>query len=312
MRKPLVSVVLIFRNEIRFLEEAIESVLAQSYDHWELLLVDDGSTDGSSSLAARHADALPDRVRYLEHEDHSNEGMSASRNLGIRHGRGAYIAILDGDDVWFPHKLEEQVAILETNPGAALVYGAAEYWYSWTGEAADANRDFVRAVAVEPASVVAPPALLTLALESKAPTPCPSDIVVRCSALEQVGGFEENVPSLFEDQAFLAKIYLHYGVFVSDRSWMRYRRHDRSCTSLARDQKYVLGLAYFDWLEDYLAQTEAGDEHVRRALLEKRARYENEAKRRPDSRWRAGVRVLGAVGRRARRSARFTIGSPEA
>jgi glycosyltransferase involved in cell wall biosynthesis len=311
VRNPLVSVVAIFRNEIRFLEEAIESVFAQSYDHWELLLVDDASSDGSSALAARYADAHPARVRYLEHPGHANRGTSASRNIGIRHAHGLYVAFLDGDDVWLPPKLEEQVATLEANPEVALVYGATQYWYSWTGDPADAGRDFVRPLGVEPNSVVAPPTLLTLALESRAPVAWPSDFMVRRSVLERIGGFEERFPGLFDDQALLAKLYLREPVFVSDRSWFRYRRHDRSFTSTARDSKHVLGLDYFEWLEGYLAETGAGDEDVRRALREKRARYEREAGRAPERGLSACVHALRALGGRARRSARMMTGSPE-
>lgn len=313
MTTPLVSAVLIFRNEIRFLEEAIESVFAQSYDSWELLLVDDGSNDGSSRLAVRYADAHGERARYLEHPGHANRGTSASRNLGIRHARGNYVAFLDGDDVWLPPKLEEQVAILEAHPEVALVYGATRYWYSWTGNPADAERDFVRPLGVEANSVVAPPKLLTLALDSRAPVAWPSDLMVRQSVLEQVGGFEERFPGLFDDQAFLAKLYLRAPVFVSDRSWFLYRRHDHSFTSSARDSKHVLGLEYFKWLEDYLAQTGEGDEHVGRALREKRARYETEIRRRraPDRRVRAWVRDLGAFGARAKRLSTAMMRSPQ-
>lgn len=301
MTRPLVSVVLIFRNELPFLEEAIESVFAQSYDSWELLLVDDGSDDGSSAIATRYAAAHPDRVRYLEHPGHANRGTSASRNVGIRHARGVSVAFLDGDDVWLPPKLEEQVATLEANPDVALVYGATQYWYSWTGDPADAGRDFVRPLGVEPNSVVAPPRLLTLALESRAPVAWPSDFMVRRSVLEQIGGFEEQFTGLFDDQALLAKLYLRETVFVSDCSWFRYRRHDRSFTSTARDTKHILGLDYFRWLEGYLVQTGTNDEDVWRALREKRARYAKETARRTERGLKAGVQAFRALGGRTRR-----------
>ncbi len=102
--RPSVSVIIIFLNAERFFEEAIASVFAQTYDRWELLLVDDGSTDASTAIARRYARRYPDRVRYLEHPDHSNRGASSSRNLGVQHARGAYIAFLDSDDVWLPRK----------------------------------------------------------------------------------------------------------------------------------------------------------------------------------------------------------------
>ena len=83
---PLVSVVMPFLDGIRFLPEAIDSVVTQTYPEWELLLVDDGSTDGSSALARDYARGRPDRIRYLEHAGHANRGKSTSRNLGIARG----------------------------------------------------------------------------------------------------------------------------------------------------------------------------------------------------------------------------------
>ena len=121
--RTLVSVVIIFLNAERFIQEAIESVFSQTHPVWELLLVDDGSSDRSTAIACRWAEKYPERVRYLEHSGHANRGMSASRNLGIHHVRGEYIAFLDADDVWFSNILEEQVNILEAHSDAAMVYG---------------------------------------------------------------------------------------------------------------------------------------------------------------------------------------------
>jgi hypothetical protein len=89
--QPLVSAIIIFLNAEKFIREAIESVFAQTYDNWELLLVDDGSTDASTEIAHRYAEQYAGKVRYLEHEDHQNLGMSASRNLGINNAKGKYI-----------------------------------------------------------------------------------------------------------------------------------------------------------------------------------------------------------------------------
>ena len=135
--KHLVSVVLIFLNEAEFIEEAIASVLAQTYSNWELILVDDGSTDGSTAIAKSYAEKLDPKVKYIDHEGHKNLGMSASRNLGIDNATGEYIAFIDGDDLWLPNKLEQQVAIMSTQPDAAMVCGRTQWWYSWTGKEAD-------------------------------------------------------------------------------------------------------------------------------------------------------------------------------
>src|SRR5689334_12493479 len=148
--KSLVSVIIIFLNAERFIEEALESVLRQTYGAWELLLVDDGSTDSSTQIARRYAERLPAKVRYLEHDRHANLGMSASRNLGIRHSRGEFIAFLDADDVWLPRKLEEQVAILNAHPDAAMLYGRTQKWFGWTGDPEDIKKDSLTELAVEP------------------------------------------------------------------------------------------------------------------------------------------------------------------
>src|SRR4051812_27035882 len=115
MPAGLVSVITIFLDGERFLAEAVDSLLAQTYADWELLLVDDGSSDGSTAIARAYAAGRPERIRYLEHEGHANLGMSASRNLGLQHARGEYVAFLDADDVYRPEKLERQVALLQAH-----------------------------------------------------------------------------------------------------------------------------------------------------------------------------------------------------
>src|SRR5256885_6022630 len=119
---PLVSAITIFYNGKTFIAEAIESVVAQTYPSWELLLVDDGSTDGASEIARDYAARHPERIRYLEHDGHRNRGMSASRNLGLQHSRGALVAFLDSDDVWLPEKIARQVATLDAHPEAQMTF----------------------------------------------------------------------------------------------------------------------------------------------------------------------------------------------
>lgn len=287
-QEPLVSVIVIFRDAARFLLEAIESAFSQTYREWELVLVDDGSTDGSGDIARRQVARDPTRVRYLTHSGGSNRGMSASRNLGVHGSRGMYVAFLDADDVWLPHKLSEQVALLESKSEVGMVYGAALYWFSWSGDSA--NGDFVRQLGVEPNTIISPPSLLTLSLRSEAPTPCPSDILVRRAAVEGVGGFENAFTGLFEDQVFLSKLYLREKVYVAGQTWIRYRRHAQSSMAVsgAGAGRYRAGLDYLDWLAAHLADSGVGDEEVRRALRGKRDRYRRELSRR---------RFRGFVGR---------------
>jgi glycosyltransferase involved in cell wall biosynthesis len=263
MKEPTVSIVTIFLNAERFIAEAIESVLAQTCDQWELLLVDDGSTDRGTTIARDYATRFPGRIFYHEHDAHSNRGMSASRNLGIRRSHAPFIAFLDADDVWLPNKLERQVAILESQ-SVAMVYGASQYWHGWTGRWEDTIKDHISNIGVPPDSIFQPPALLALLLGG-IHTPCPSDILVRRDALDRVGGFEESfigLRQLYEDQAFLSKIYLDATVFVSNECWDRYRIHDDSCDSVAlRTGRHHEAHVYFlRWLQDYIAARQVGDE----------------------------------------------------
>jgi len=121
---PAVSIVVAFYNAGKFLTETIESVLSQTYQDWELLLVDDGSTYHSTAIAQTYAEKYPAKIRYLEHPGHKNFGAPATRNLGFRNSRGTYIAMLDADDVWLSHKLADQIQLMRQYPDAGMVCGA--------------------------------------------------------------------------------------------------------------------------------------------------------------------------------------------
>ena len=264
--QPLVSVVIIFWNAERFLPEAIESVFAQTYPAWELLLVDDGSSDGCTVIARRYAEQYPERVRYIEHPRHANRGMSASRNLGIRYARGQYIAFLDADDVWFPNTLEEQVAILETYSEAATVYGPNQWWYGWTGRPEDRKRDYVEKLGVPPNTVIQPPRLLPLFLRDKAAVPF--RMMLRRQIIEEVGGFEDTFPGEYEDQVFCAKVCLNVPTFASDQCWYRYRQHADSCVSIGQrtGATHAARLRFLNWLATYFSEQKVRDWEVWRAL----------------------------------------------
>jgi glycosyltransferase involved in cell wall biosynthesis len=266
--EPLVSVIVIFLNGERYIEEAIESVFAQSYRNWELLLVDDGSTDGSSAIARCYAGRHPERVRYLAHEGNQNRGMSASRNLGIRHASGDYIAFLDADDVWLPHKLERQVAALEARPDAGMAYGPTQWWYSWTGNAEDCHRDFIHDMGVPPNRLLEPPELLARFLRAEGTSPCTCSVLLRRSVAERVGGFEEQFRGMYEDQAFFAKVALETPVLVLPDCLARYRQHPQSgsVATLAAGRHAATRRQFLEWLQDYLTRRQVQDHDLWRAL----------------------------------------------
>jgi glycosyltransferase involved in cell wall biosynthesis len=225
--RPLVSAIIIFLDGRRFLGEAIESVLAQHYAEWELLLVDDGSTDGASDIARDYAGRHAGRIRYLEHEGHRNLGMSASRNVGLRAARGDLVALLDADDVWLPEKLETQVALMAEQSAAQMTFGPTRFWFGWTGSAADAARDSIRALRTPP-GLYPPPEMLRRFLAGHALTPATCSVLIRRDALAATGGFEESFTGLYEDQAFFVKTFLRLTCFVTADVLDLYRQHDAS------------------------------------------------------------------------------------
>jgi glycosyltransferase involved in cell wall biosynthesis len=254
--RPLVSGIIIFFNGEKYLEEAIASIFAQTYPNWELLLVDDGSTDASTSIAKRYAAQYPGKVRYLEHFEHQNRGMSASRNLGIAHAKGEFIGFLDADDVWLPQKLADQVALLHAYPEAGMVYGRTLIWHGWTGNLRDQQQDHFLDLGVSPDQLVRPPLLLCVLLQNKAQTPTTCNALLRREVLQQVGGFEESFRGMYEDQVLFAKIHLQVPVYVSGACWAKYRQHSESCSlTTAHGQDYCsTRRPFLEWLSSYLRQ----------------------------------------------------------
>lgn len=113
-KMPKVSVIIPTYNRARFVGEAIDSVLAQTYKDYEIIVVDDGSTDNTQEVLKHYGH----KIRYFRQE---NKGISAARNLALEKARGEYIAFLDDDDLWLPEKLEKQIDVLERNPDLAFV-----------------------------------------------------------------------------------------------------------------------------------------------------------------------------------------------
>jgi len=258
-----------FLNADRFIREAIDSVVAQTYQNWELILVNDGSSDASASIALSYAEKAPGTIQCVSHPRGENRGISASRNLGIRHARGKYVAFLDADDLWFPSKLSEQTAIFLAKPDVEMIYGLTQYWYSWTGAAEDLKRDHIPDLGVSTDVVFTPPKLLLLLYPlGQATAPSMSDILVTRELLTRVGGFEEEFKGMYEDQAFLVKAYLHGNIFVSTRCWDRYRIHPDSCLSQATEQgRYEAVRMYFlRWFQGYLRARSFTDPAVLDAL----------------------------------------------
>lgn len=119
--KDLVSVVIANYNGSKYLSEAIDSVISQTYRDWELIVVDDGSTDESVSIVSRYVKRFPDQI-FL-YRNSINKGVVYTRNRGADLARGNYLAFLDADDVWMPEKLERQLTHMNNASLQACVTG---------------------------------------------------------------------------------------------------------------------------------------------------------------------------------------------
>lgn len=265
-----VSVVIIFLNEERFLAAAIESVLGQTLAQWELILVDDGSTDASRAIAEAYA-SRDARIRVVEHPGGENRGMSASRNLGLVAATAPLIAFLDADDVFLPEKLSLQVATLAQHPEAVMTYGPLLRWHRWTGvPEAYLHEDLCgvgrRKRGPHPfgETVVAPPALVELMARDD--YFCPSGGLIRTEVLRSVGGFEEQFTGLHEDGVAMAKLCLQYPVHVSNEVTYLYRMHAGSCTQQTGHAEAVAARrTYLRWLDDHVT-AHGSERRVQRAI----------------------------------------------
>ncbi len=263
-----VSIVMIFLNMEEFIQESIESVLSQTYQNWELLLVDDGSTDRSSEIARNYARKYADRIYYLEHEHHQNKGKSTSRNLGISRAQGKYLAFLDADDIFLPLKLENQLACLAAHPTAGMVYGNTLYWYSWQDSSEDTQPDYLPVLGIQPNTLVKPPSLVKLLLGQGGAVPCICSFLVERELANKVGGFEQTIQQLYEDQVFLAKIFANYQVFVENGYGEKYRQRSDSSwhLSIATDRDKAARLIFLTWLASYLQAQNYQDNAIWQAL----------------------------------------------
>ena len=185
---PTVSVIIPTHNRADLLPRAVNSVLSQTYDHYEIIIVDDCSTDHTRETVSSWNE---ERVRYIKHTEKRRQ--SGALNTGIDKARGEYIAFLDDDDEWVPTKLERQVAVLETNgPRVGLVYGWMDQLDDTTGSVQPRYR---KTMSGDLSGDL-------LALSIPGPT---ITLMVRTQIARAVKGFDESL-NAYNDLDFLVKV----------------------------------------------------------------------------------------------------------
>jgi len=274
MSEPRVSCVTIFLNGETWIAEAIESVLSQTWRNWELIMVDDGTTDGATEIVRGYCASHPGRIRLIAHPGGQNLGMSASRNAGVRASTGDYVAFLDADDVWLPDRLRAHVEILERDRELAMSVAPTLFWKSWNRKSAPwwrpwACEDVSYSTGLAHGDVIGPPEVATHFLERRGGgVPGICSVTIRRSAFDFVGGSEDAFRILYEDQVLLFKLFLTGQVIALDNVLALYRQHSASsCASeggLAGDRAARPG--FLAWLRERVEATDIRDPALNAAL----------------------------------------------
>ena len=195
--RPRVSIVIPTYNRANLLDRSIRSVLNQTYQEFELIVVDDASTDNTSDVITKFHD---ERIKFIRHD--KNRGAGAARNTGIKAARYGYLAFHDSDDEWLPYKLEKQMRLFETLPlTVGVVY--ADMW-----KVEEGKRTHLSSPHVMPKhKITSRPSLryrlFGIGIQST---------VVRKECLTAAGLFDESLPAL-EDSEFLIRVSAHYDLY---------------------------------------------------------------------------------------------------
>ena len=205
---PLVSIVTPSYNQAAFLEETIQSVLAQDYPNVEYIIVDGGSTDGSVEIISRYADQLSWWV------SEPDRGQSDAINKGLRHSQGNYFGYINSDDLLMPSAVRMAVEYLESNPDVGMVYGDVEY--------INASGETIRLYQSRPFD------LIEIVRTARNWVPQPGSLIRRV-VLDDVGGLDPEIQYNM-DQEHLYRIGLKYTVAYLPVTLARFRLHQESKT----------------------------------------------------------------------------------
>jgi len=206
---PKVSIIIPTYNRDKFITRALESVFNQTFHDYEIIVVDDGSTDNTPEILKKY----DGKIRTIRQ---NNQGISKSRNLGISQSNGKYIAFLDSDDYWVPEKLEEQVKILDSHPNVGIVYARMPI----------VNEQGAQ-VGMKPAGISGKNFKELLEVWGDLPT---SSIMIRKECFDKAGVFDTSLATM-EDIDMWIRIAKNYDLYeIENKVLAYYHRHEGQIT----------------------------------------------------------------------------------
>ncbi len=287
-----ISVVIQFLNSLRYLPEAVASVRSQSFTDWELVLVDGGSTDGSTELARQYERESGGQIRVLVHPGPGTLGIYSSRVWGAREAKAPLLALLDSDDIWHPRFLERQYSMYRALLGErdGMLYCPMYYWWQ---DSREALRGFVQTA--PPSGLHEAPGWLFHAFkQGLIRTPGNSGIMVARKIVVEAGALigTANEGST-EDQFLFAFVGLHYPVAYNPEPLVWYRQWPGSTCALQTEKGGHAFEAHHRWFIDYVTREYHGP--GKEALLREARGWLREVTHPPGPvrrrlrRWRAGL-----------------------
>jgi glycosyltransferase involved in cell wall biosynthesis len=213
---PRVDVIIPAYNAAKFLPQAIDSVAAQTFEDWRIVLVDDGSTDNTAEIVAPYAERLGPKLKYIQQ---ANAGLPAARNTAIRNSSAELLALLDADDIWLPERLAESVKVFENRPQVGLAYG-----FNSRIDADGAVIDTFTRRSKHAEGKIARYIYMRLVQ-----LPCPT-ITFRRAAVDEVGMFDETLRAT-EDRDLWVRIAMKYEVALVPKVIALYRTSPNAMTT---------------------------------------------------------------------------------
>ncbi len=237
MSSPLISICIPAYKAERYLALTLASIAAQTYPHWELIVVEDGSQDGTAEIVTTFAATVRQSVRFLRHEE--NRGLPATRNTGIEAALGNWVALLDSDDLWTPQHLESLVRKTQSPREADLIHSGSILFESDTGKFLEVRAPSDEMVETFPHSLFVGSYIIQ-----------PASVLLRKKLWEKVGGFDPVFRYVEDRDMWLRCARADARFLYTGESTCLYRKHTAALSTHAPEMAEAAAAVFdkhLDW-----------------------------------------------------------------